>query len=131
MKKILVFSLILISVFSCKKTKFDPEGPTDVRIENMSDQPWTEVIVNTSGGIDTFNVIAAGSTSDYSRFEKAFVKAEITAMIGGVKYSTVPFSYMGLTYQGQVKLTYRVYIKSVPNRTLEIFHCQLDSDLNE
>lgn len=97
----------------------------------MSDQAWTEVIVNTSGGIDTFSTIAKYDTSEYSRFEKAFPKAEITAMIGGVKYSTVPFNYMGMTYQGQVKLTYRVYIKSVPNRTLEIFHCQLDSDLNE
>jgi hypothetical protein len=130
MKKLLIFSLILISVCSCKKNKFSPEGPTDVRIENMSDQEWLEVIVNTSGGKDTFNTIAAGGTSEYSRFEKAFPKAEITAMIGGVKYSTGTVNYIYLTYIGQAKITYQVFIKSVPNRTLEIFNCSLDAPLD-
>jgi hypothetical protein len=131
MKKLIILSLILISVCSCKKTKFSPEGPTDVRVENMSDQPWAEVIVNTSAGIDTLGNIAAGDTSDYVRFEKAYPKAEITAIINGVNYSTGKVSYTYLTYIGQAKITYQVYIKSVPNRTLEIFNCRLDSGLDD
>ncbi len=130
MKKLLIFSLILISVCSCKKTRFAPEGPTDVRIENMSDQAWTEVIVNTSGGIDTFAAIGASQSSAYSRFDKAFPKAEISAMIGGLKYSTGTVNYTYLTYIGQAKITYQVFIKSVPNRTLEIFNCSLDAPLD-
>ena len=36
MKKYLFYALILLSVAACKKTEFSPEGPTDVRIRNLT-----------------------------------------------------------------------------------------------
>ena len=35
-------------LLACKKKEFSPEGPTDVRIRNISDLTFEEVIVKTS-----------------------------------------------------------------------------------
>lgn len=130
MKKLIIILVIVISVTACKKKKFDPEGPTDVRVKNLSDLPFTMVIVNTSGGIDTLGNIPAGGTSEYFRFEKAYPKAEINATVNGLPFSTGPVNYYALTYIGQAKITYSVFIKSLPNKTLEISDVSLDAPLD-
>jgi hypothetical protein len=130
MKKLLIISLIILSVIACKKTKFSPEGPTDVRVKNISDLPFLQVIVNTSGGIDTLGDVSAGGVSEYFRFDKAFPKAEITAKVNGQVFSTGPVNYNGMTYIGQAKITYTVFIKSITNKTLEISDVTLDAPLD-
>ena len=120
MKKILLISITILIVLACKKTKFSPEGPTDVRVKNLSTVAFTEVIVNTSGGIDTLGNISAGGVSEYKRFDKAFPKAEISAKISGQLFSTGAVNYNGLTYIGQAKITYEVWISDNINKKLEI-----------
>ena len=130
MKKYILFICILLLSVACKKTKFSPEGPTDVRIKNLSDKILTEVIVNTSGGTDTIGNINAGGFSEYSRFEKAFPKAEISARIDGDLFSTGAVDYNGMTYIGQAKITYEVVISNPANKALEISNCSLDAPLD-
>jgi hypothetical protein len=129
-KKIIFLFVIVISLLACKKTKFAPEGPTDVRVENLSDIAWVQVIVSTSGGIDTLGNIPAGGKSGYFRFEKAFNLADISATINGEKYSTAPVNYTYLAYIGQAKITYEVWIKDPAHKLLEINHCNLDAALD-
>jgi hypothetical protein len=129
MKKI-AFLLIIVSLVSgCKKQEFEPEGPTDVRVKNLSTLPWTNVIVNTSGGEHNLGDITSQSYSGYVQFDKAYPFAEITATINGLVYSTGPVNYFGQTYIGQMKITYEVYIKSEANRILEISETVLDAAL--
>jgi hypothetical protein len=131
MKKLILISIIILSVIACKKTKFSPEGPTDVRVINASDLPFLEVIVNTSGGIDTLgNISATGGVSEYFRFDKAFPKAEITAKVNGQIFSTGAVNYNGMTYIGQAKISYKVYISDFNNKKLEINDCTLDAPLD-
>jgi len=131
MKKVLFISLALFVIFACKKTEYSPEGPTDVRVRNLvADISFTEVIVNTSGGIDTLGNIGSASASDYFRFDKAYPKAEITAKINGEIFSTGPVNYYGMTYIGQAKITYEVWISDFQNRKLEISNCSLDAPLD-
>jgi hypothetical protein len=120
MKKLILVLVIAVSILACKKTKFDPEGPTDVRIKNISDLAFSMVIVNTSGGIDTLGNIAPGAFSEYGRFDKAFIKAEISAKINGQVFSTGGVDYRGLTYMGQVKMTYEVWISDFNNKKLDL-----------
>jgi hypothetical protein len=136
MKKIVLISLLLISVFACKKTKFTPEGPTDVRIRNVSDLTLEEVVVRTSENpedIDTLGTIAKSTASDYFRFKKAYPKAEISAKIdiGGslVKFTTGTVNYTYLTYIGRDKMTFEVYISNMNNRELTISNVILDEAL--
>lgn len=130
MKKSFLFIIIFFVAIACKKEKFSPEGPTDVRVANLSDSAFTEVIVNTSGGIDTLGNINSGALSGYSRFNKAFPKAEISVRINGVLYSTGVVEYNGMTYIGQAKITYEVRILNPAGKTLEIINCSLDAPLD-
>lgn len=136
MKKLIIISLLLVSVLACKKKEYSPEGPTDVRIRNMSDLTFEEVIVSTSEkseDIDTLGNIAKASVSDYFRFTKAYPKAEISAKIniGGslVKFSTGPVNYTYLTYIGRDRITFEVYISNMANRELTISNVILDEAL--
>jgi hypothetical protein len=130
MKKVIYITVLAILLFACKKLEYSPEGPTDVRVENLSVQTWSEVIVNTSGGIDTFDIISSGDTSGYLRFDKAFPKADISAMINGEKYATDSVDYTGMTYIGQAKITYQVSILSAQDKKLKINKVILDSPLD-
>jgi hypothetical protein len=130
MKKVIYILVLAILFFACKKLEYSPEGPTDVRIENLSDQTWHEVIVNTSGGIDTFDIISPGGISGYLRFEKAFPKADISAMINGEKYATDSVDYTGMTYIGQAKITYQVSILSAQDKKLKVNKVILDAPLD-
>jgi hypothetical protein len=134
MKKLILISIIILSVVACKKTKFAPEGPTKVRVENLSvsDTTFLQVIVKTSatGVSDTLGNINPGGFSDYSLFNKAFPKAEISAKFNGQTFTTGAVDYNGMTYIGQAKITYEVRISDYPNRKLKIIHCSLDAPLD-
>jgi hypothetical protein len=128
MKKLIIISIIILSVVACKKTKYEPEGPTDVRVKNLSALSFTEVKVNISDTIKSFGSINAGGFSPYIRFPKAFVKAEISAKVNGQLLSTGIIDYTGMNYIGQSKITYEVKISS-DNLKLEIQNCSLDAPL--
>ena len=130
MKKLLLISIIILTVVACKKTKFSPEGPTDIRVNNVSDLSFVMVIVNTSDGIDTLGDISAGGYSEYFRFNKAYPKAEITAIVNGQLFSTGSVNYNGMTYIGAAKITYEVYISDLNNKKLTINNCSLDAPLD-
>lgn len=128
MKKAFFLSLLLLC--ACKETEFSPEGPTDVRIKNSTDQPMTEVTVNTSGGIQIIGSVSAGQYSEYFRFDKAYPKAEISAKINGQTFSTGAVNYNGMTYIGQAKITYIVYVKDMNSKLLAISEVILDAPLD-
>ena len=136
MKRLLQISIIILAVFACKKTEFSPEGPTDVRIRNLSDVVFNEVIIKTSEyeeDVDTIANINAGSESEYFRFKKAYPKAEITAKIniGGTisTFSTGSVNFTYLTYIGQDKITFEVYISNAETKELTINNVVLDEPL--
>lgn len=137
MKKIIFISFLLFSVFACsKKQQFAPEGPTDVRVRNLSELAFTEVIVSTSekdGDTISFGNIPSGSASEYFRFKKAYPKAEISAKIniGGTltKFSTGPVDYTYMQYIGQDKMTFEVFISNPTNHTLSISNVILEEPL--
>jgi len=129
MKKYFAFTMILFAVLSCKKTEYSPEGPTDVRIRNLSDITFYEVIVNTSGGIDTLGDVVPGTVSDYCRFDKAFPKAEISATVNNQKFSTGPVNYTYMQYMGQMRITYEVYISNLTSKELKINNVILEEEL--
>ena len=117
MKKLLYF-LIIISLFACKKTEYEPEGPTDIRVRNLSNLTFTEVIVNTNADRDTIGDIGPTQLSEYFRFEKAYSKAEISATINGVVFSTGPISTTYMNTIGRDRITYEVFISNMANREL-------------
>jgi hypothetical protein len=137
MKKVIFVLTIAVLLIACKKTKFEPEGPTDVRIRNLSsDYTFTNVIVATAGGRDTtgnikkLGDVSPGLYSGYKRFAIAFSRAEISASINGNIFSTGPINSTYWNYEGQMKITYEVYIKNFDNRVLEISNIIPDAPLD-
>jgi hypothetical protein len=136
MKRLLFFIVIILFALACKKTEFEPEGPTDVRIKNLSTLTFEEVIVTASENaedVDTITKIDPQSVSEYMRFTKAYTEAGISATInvGGTMetFSTGPVVFTYLTYVGQVRMTFEVYISSMENRELKISNRILEEAL--
>jgi hypothetical protein len=127
MKNIIFLSFILLSVLACKKKHISPEGPTDVRVRNLSELTFTNVTVSTSekqGDTLAFGDITSGVESGFFRFKKAYPKAQISAKIniGGslIEFSTGPVDYTYMQYIGQDKITYEVYVSNPTNHVLTI-----------
>jgi len=136
MKKLVFISLLILAVTSCKKTEWAPEGPTDVRIRNLQgDITFNEVIIKTAGGRDTtgnikeFGTIAPGGISDYHRVTFAYPKAEITAKINGVLFSTGEFLSTYMQYLGRKRVTYEVFISNMDNKVLKINNVVYEEEL--
>jgi hypothetical protein len=136
MKKYLPL-LFLILIVACKKEKMSPEGPTDIRVRNLSDLLFHNVTVRSSekpGDTISFGNIANGAESEYFRFTKAYPKAEITAEINvngsPVLFSTGPVDYTYMQYIGRDRITFEVYISGMSNRQLTINNVVLEEPLN-
>jgi len=128
MKKLYVITLLLLVIccFSCKKTPFSPEGPTDVRIRNLTGSSLTEVVVRVKDEQIAFGTIDISNVSEYHRFKTAFPKAYISAGINSDTISTGPVDFTYMNYFGKVKMTYDV---TVENSRLKIKNVTLDSPL--
>ncbi len=121
MKKLLLLAVVAILAVACKKTEFDPEGPTDVRIYNYTDVDFIGLTVTMSDTTIIFGNILSHDTTEYRRFPKAFPKAEITCEINGERYTTGPAPDIYMQYLGLNKITYMVYIADITNKKLAIY----------
>ena len=132
MKKLILILIIVLSVIACKKTEFSPVGPTDIRVRNLSDVTFNEVIVNTSDSLGNvgFGSIGPGSESEYILFEKAYNVAEISAKIGETTYTSGSVDYTYLTVLGQGKFTYVVYVLTENPPKLKISEVIPDAPLD-
>jgi hypothetical protein len=127
MKRMFYLFAIMMFLSSCKKQDFAPEGPTDVRIRNLSDQNFTEVSINTSEypeDVLTIASLQAGATSEYHRFKKAYPKAQITAKINSegsiITLSTPEEEFTYMQYMSTMRITFEVYISNLDARELKI-----------
>lgn len=127
MRKNICLLFVLLALSACKKEKWEPEGPTDVRIRSLqTDELMADVVINTAGVRDTvgnvkkLGMIKPGQTSEYRRVSIAFPKAEITAEINGETFSTGPVNSTYMHYIGLMRITYEVQIKDPEKRLLEI-----------
>jgi hypothetical protein len=123
MRKALFIVVIFLFAISCKKTEFSPEGPTDVRVNNLTTYALYDLTVD----IDTivkYGDLNPQSTSDYIRFPKAYPKARISAKInkGGtlVTFSTENFDYTYMQYMGEMKITYKIFIPQPDKNVFEV-----------
>ncbi len=110
----------MLLLVSCEKPNKTPEGPTDVRIRNITDQNFTNLIVDTGGGEYNYGDLTSGEDTDYHRFDKAYPDAEITATINGEVYTTGEQDYTYAHYIGPDKITYVVYISNPELRLLDV-----------
>lgn len=136
MKKNVYLLLILLALVACKKEKWEPEGPTDVRVRNLqTNEIMRGVVINTAGVRDTagnvkkLGMLNPGQVSGYQRVSIAFPKAEIKAEINGETFSTGPVNSTYMQYIGLMRITYEVHITDMTNRVLTVKNVVLDEAL--
>jgi len=112
MNKLLLSLLFIIMILaSCKKPERTAEGPTDVRIRNVTDANFSSVYVNTGSEDHNYGDIPAAGETDYFRFDKAYHDVvEITLQIDGQEYTTGDQDFTYAIYIGPDKATYEVDI---------------------
>ena len=132
MKKYFPIVFIALVIFAaCKKTQYEPLGPTAVRVLNLSDVVMNSVTVNTYDSTFNYGTLAAGDTTDYHIFDRAYVIADISAVINGLTFKTDSAIYTWKNYVGKVKITYRVWISNEANRKLSMELIGYDAPLEK
>lgn len=129
MRKLLLCLLVLTILFSCKEIEYTPEGPTDVRVQNITNVNFNNLVVTMADTVIHFGNIMPGDTSSYYRFPKAFPKAEITCLIDGHTFTTGSFSDIYMQTLGQHRITYTVYISNIERGELTISNVVYDEPL--
>ncbi len=120
MKKISLLLVLALVFSSCTKRGLTPEGPTDVKIRNITTVAFTDVFVDTGEGSHNYGDIAPGDTSVYYRFEKAYMTGpEVTLLINGIEYSTGTKDFTFATYIGPDKVIFEVFVKNDAQKLLE------------
>jgi hypothetical protein len=123
-RKKLIFVLLVslmgvLFIWKCTKEK-SPEGPTDIRVRNLTTQVFDSVYVDTSSGEHTYGTVLPSATTDYKRYDKAYREAYIKLYINQVKYELIPVDYTYEVFLGQGKFTYELSIADSANHTLGI-----------
>jgi hypothetical protein len=88
----------------------------------------TNVTVNTYDSTYNYGNLDAGDTTSYHRFDRAYQKANISAVINGLTYKTDTAIYTWQHYLSTVKATYQVYITVDAQRKLGLYTI-LESDI--
>ncbi len=107
MKK-LYFLLISVFIFSCSQSDDVIEKNVLIRVKNVSQFEFNNVLVNTSGTEQNFGNININQGSDYKSFDFAYRYAFIELKIDGNTYTLQPIDYVGETKLDNGKYTYEV-----------------------
>ncbi len=81
-----------------------------LRVRNSSPYTYDSVVVNTSGGENTYGTIPAGAVSDYKTFDFAYSYAHISLYIDTANYFLLPIDYVGEQKLQSGNYTYEVSV---------------------
>ena len=109
----ILFSLLLF-LTSCTTNE------VQIRVRNSSSYTYDNVVVNTSGGENTYSTIPAGAVSDYKTFDFAYSYTQITLNISSIPYSLIPIDYVGEQKLKSGKYTYEVSVYDTTSHQLLI-----------
>ena len=131
MKKITFLSIVLTAIVltSCNKTEYTPDGPTDIRIHNVSSLTYDSVVViNTLLESNEYGTVNPGAQTEYKRFEKAYPREQVNMYIDSVSYEFPPDDSVRVLLQ-QGKFTYQLDVDTAA-KTLSI-HVIADAPLDD
>ena len=109
MNKITFLLIVLTAIVltSCNKDEYTPDGPTDIRIHNVSSLTYDSVVVITSWGNNEYGTVNPGAQTEYKRFEKAYPREQVNMYIDSVSYEFPPDDSIRVLLQ-QGKFTYEL-----------------------
>ena len=113
MKKYLILILAVILI-SCSSD--DENGEINIRLSNVSNHHYENVVVNTSTGRVNYEDLNPGEVSDYKSFEIAYRYAFIELSIDGEVFTLQPIDYVGEKRLEPGNYTYEVGVNDSPDQ---------------
>lgn len=108
MKKAFILLLTICTFLSCTDPDRDNLLGVSIRLLNVSNYDFKNIIVDTSTGERSFEDINAGESSDYQIFQLAYRYAFIELEIDGATYTLQPIDYVGETPLENQLYTYQL-----------------------
>jgi len=107
MKSFLALLTVMTIVFNCSDD-INKSSEINIRLSNISDFNFQNIIVNTSTGNVSFENIDSGQITDYKTFETAYRYAFVELEIDGETYTIQPIDYVGETPLENANYTYQI-----------------------
>ncbi len=108
MKKILILIISIVALFGCTNDDDNNLTGLNIRLSNVSQYKFQNIIVNTTTGNVNFGNLDSGQKSAYKQFEKAYRYAYVELEIDGKKYTLQPIDYVGETLLEDGNYTYKI-----------------------
>ncbi|WP_428666785.1 hypothetical protein [Runella sp.] len=113
MKKITILFITIVTLFSCSKDNVN--NKVKIRLSNVSQYNFKNIVVNTTTGNVNFEDLEAGQKSKYKDFDKAYRYAFVELKIDGKTYTLQPIDYVGETLLKKGNYTYQIDVNGTIN----------------
>lgn len=108
MKKLLILTILMTTFFGCSEDDDLNTFEINIRLSNVSEFKFQNVIVNTSTGNIDFGNINSRQITEYKTFELAYRYALVELEIDGEIYTLQPIDYFGETPLENGSYTYEI-----------------------
>jgi len=108
MKKLLILTIAVTVFFGCSKNSDTNTSEVYIRLSNISEYNFKNIIVNTSTGNVDFENIDSGQMTQYKIFETTYRYAFVELEIEGGIYTIQPIDYEGETPIKNGYYTYQI-----------------------
>ncbi|MBO0321233.1 hypothetical protein J0X14_02915 [Muricauda sp. CAU 1633] len=105
MKQVILLLCVLVGLVACSDEDY---GPVYIRLSNVSDFDFENIVVSPYGEQENYGNLAAGEISGYKEFDRAYSYGFIELTIDGETYTIQPIDYVGETPLAQGNYTYQL-----------------------
>ena len=108
MRKILILFISISTLFGCSSGDHNNASEINIRLSNVSQYEYKNIVVNTTTGNTNFENIISQQKTSYKTFKTAYRYAFVELQIDGKTYTLQPIDYVGETPLENGNYTYQI-----------------------
>ena len=112
MKKNLILIISIVTLISCSKNEDNNPSELKIRLSNISQFDFENIVVNISTANTCFENINSQQKTNYKTFQTAYRYAFVELEIDGLKFTYQPIDYAGETPLENGNYTYQIDVNN-------------------
>ena len=112
MKKNLILVISIVTLISCSKNEDNNPSELKIRLSNISQFDFENIVVNISTANTRFENINSQQKTNYKTFQTAYRYAFVELEIDGLKFTYQPIDYAGETPLENGNYTYQIDVNN-------------------
>ena len=112
MKKNLILIISIVTLISCSKNEDNNPSELKIRLSNISQFDFENIVVNISTANTRFENINSQQKTNYKTFQTAYRYAFVELEIDGLKFTYQPIDYAGVTPLENGNYTYQIDVNN-------------------